>query len=70
MLTIQKITNRFHISLWLESFQGVCDRCFIGTSDVVVDVLSMIQCIRWKGRHGEKDVSPWMFGGNFQYIIH
>lgn len=76
ILTLKKDQNRSHISLQLRSFQAVCDRCFIGRSAVVVDVLSMIQCCTSDGgerqRDRERDVFAWMFGGggDFQYIIH
>lgn len=73
ILTLKKDQNRFHISLQLRSFQPVCDRCFIGRSAVVVDVLSMIQCCTSDGgkRQREREMSlPGCSGENFQYIIH
>lgn len=48
-----KDQNRFHISLY--SFQAVCDRCFIGRSGVVVNVLSMIQCSTSDGRQRQRE---------------
>lgn len=50
-----KDQNRLHISPWLYSFQAVCDRCFMGRSAVVVDVLSMIQCSTSDGRERQRE---------------
>lgn len=47
--------NSFGVSLWLRSFQAICDRCFIGRSTVVVDVLSMIQCRTSHGRERQRE---------------